>query len=276
MLNNPFCVAPPPEIVEASRELIRRIDASDYLRSLFSEGKMMGVMIVEVGHLVLYAFSGTVKGSYHVDGFVPPIFDYSASDIVSKSQEESQRLQKWLFSNYIVQNANGEKRSILDIFADRGLTPPGGTGDCAAPKLLQYAYSHGLKPLSWGEFWYGASPSREVRRSGAFYPSCAGKCGPLLSWMMQGLDVEPNPLESDLHWSYNEPVIVFEDSSLVVVEKPSGMLAVPGRTQRQSLQDWLSQRLECEIYSCHRLDMDTSGLMVYAKSAPVQAAATTV
>ena len=282
MLNNPFCVAPPREVVEAARELTARIDSSDYLRGLFAEGKMMGVMIVEreinpscptrFGHLVLYAFSGTVNGTYHVEGFVPPIFDYSASDIEASSAEDSQRLQKWLFSNYIVYNAKGEKRSILDIFADRGLTPPGGTGDCAAPKLLQYAYLHGLKPLSWGEFWYGASPQREVRRSGAFYPSCAGKCGPLLTWMMQGLDVEPNPLESDLHWSYPEPVVVFEDSSLVVVEKPSGMLAVPGRYARESLQQWLSQRLGCEIFSCHRLDMDTSGLMVYAKSVEVQAA----
>ena len=276
MLNNPFCVSPPEEVVRAAEALIRRIDASEHLRSLFGEGKMMGVMIAKRAggseHQVYYAFSGTAKGSYHVEGFVPPIFDYEASDIASTSAQSSQRLQKWLFSNYIVGNALGERRSVLDIFADRGLTPPGGTGDCAAPKLLQFAYMHGLEPLGWGEFWYGESPTREVRRSGAFYPSCAGKCGPLLSWMMQGLEVEPNPLESDLHWSYAEPVVVFEDASLVVVEKPSGMLAVPGRTSRESLQQWLSSHLGCEVFSCHRLDMDTSGLMVYAKSVEIQAA----
>ncbi len=225
----------------------------------------------------LYAFSGLAGGSACVEGFVPPIFDWKPEDIQSSSAEESRRLQDWLFEQYVVVNGYGERRSIRQIFADRGLVPPGGTGDCAAPKLLHYALTHGLKPLAIGEFWYGASPAREIRRAGAFYPACTGKCGPLLGYMLQGVDVEPNPLESDAHWQLSEPVVHYEDSSLIVVEKPAGMLAVPGRPvkgvpPRRSLQDWLSDYCGTPVLACHRLDMDTSGLMVFAKTAEAQSA----
>lgn len=225
----------------------------------------------------LYAFSGLAGGSACVEGFVPPIFDWKPEDIQSSSAEESRRLQDWLFEQYVVVNGYGERRSIRQIFAARGLVPPGGTGDCAAPKLLHYALTHGLKPLAIGEFWYGSSPAREIRRAGAFYPACTGKCGPLLGYMLQGVDVEPNPLESDAHWQLSEPVVHYEDSSLIVVEKPAGMLAVPGRPvkgvpPRRSLQDWLSDYCGTPVLACHRLDMDTSGLMVFAKTAEAQSA----
>ena len=265
MLNNPFCYTPRPEIIEEAQRLCDMVDSSPELKPLFSEGKMMGVMQLSDGSF-LHAFSGRAGNRTNIEGFVPPIFDYDPKEIISTSPEHSQELQNWLFSNYIVSNALGQSRSIAEIFKDSGLTPPGGTGDCAAPKLLQYAYSHGLKPTAWGEFWYGASPFGEVRRHGSFYPSCTGKCGPLLSWMMNGLEVEPNPLLCDLHWSYPDPVILFEDGSIIVVDKPSGMLSVPGRTPRRSLQEWLSNYCGCTIFSCHRLDMDTSGVMVFART----------
>lgn len=308
MLNNPFCYTPSPQIEDAARALIARIDATPSLRALFAEGKMLGVLEVEIpdqvgddanvmpgatdnvmpgatanvmpgatGHLFLFAFSGLAGGQALVEGFVPPIFAWKPEDIIASSPEESRRLQDWLFEQYIVVNGRGERRSIRQIFADRGLVPPGGTGDCAAPKLLQYALSNGLKPLAIGEFWYGASPSREVRRQGAFYPACTGKCGPLLGYMMQGVDVEPNPLESDAHWHLEEPVVRYEDGSLIVVEKPAGMLAVPGRPvpgvpPRRSLQDWLTGFCAETVLACHRLDMDTSGLMVFAKKPETQSA----
>jgi len=202
---------------------------------------------------------------------------WKPEDIIASSPEESRRLQDWLFEQYVVVNGRGEWRSIRQIFADRGIVPPGGTGDCAAPKLLQYALTHGLKPVAIGEFWYGASPAREIRRNGAFYPACTGKCGPLLAYMMEGLDVEPNPLESDAHWSIAEPIVRYEDTSLIVAEKPAGMLAVPGRPvpgvpPRLSLQDWLSDYCGSPVLACHRLDMDTSGLMVFAKTPEAQTA----
>lgn len=279
LFNCPFCYTPLPEIEEAAAELIARIDSNPELKAVFEEGKMMGVLLAETaGGEVrrLYAFSGLAGGKSLIDGFVPPIFDCTAVDLNSPSRERSQELQQWLFSQYKVFNAKGESSTILDIFAARGLVPPGGTGDCAGPKLLNSAYANGLKPLAMGEFWYGRSPQGEVRRHGCFYPSCTGKCGPLLGYMLQGLDVEPNPLESDALWDLPDPVILHEDAAIVVAVKPSGMLAVPGRPiegrqPRRSLQEWLAQHLDCEIFACHRLDMDTSGLMVFAKDVASQA-----
>ena len=281
MLNNPFCYTPRPSIVEAAHALMAHIDATPSLHSLFSEGKMLGVLEIRHSRLdreseFLYAFSGLAGGSAFIEGFVPPIFEWKPEDIVGKTPEESRRLQDWLFEQYVVLNGRGERRSIRQIFADRGLVPPGGTGDCAAPKLLQYALTHGLHPLAIGEFWYGASPAREIRRHGAFYPACTGKCGPLLGYMLQGLEVEPNPLESDAHWNLADPVVRYEDAVLIVAEKPAGMLAVPGRpipgvTPRRSLQDWLADYCGASVLACHRLDMDTSGLMVFAKTPEAQA-----
>lgn len=174
----------------------------------------------------------------------------------------SENLQKWIFRNAIVHNAEGDSSSIWDIFAESGLVPPGGTGECAAPKLLEYAYRHGMKPVAMGEFWYGRSPETAVRTHGHFYPSCTSKCGPLLGFMMKGLteskDASPAPAEC--------PVIIYEDESLVIAEKPSGMPSVPGLDGRESLLEWLSSTSGEKIHSVHRLDMDTSGVMVYAKT----------
>lgn len=281
MFTYPFRYAPSPETVEAAKALAARIDASPRLRSIFSEGKMLGVLLTDRG--VLNAFSGLAGGLSVLEGFVPPIFDYSVPDGYFRRREaeisampdgiakgrESARLQDWLFSRYEVLNARGEQLSVKRIFARRGLVPPGGTGDCAAPKLLQYAYLHGMKPLAMGEFWYGASHSSEVREHGHFYPACFGKCGPLLSFMMEGLDVEPNPL--DREYEGREPAVLHADSSIIVVDKPAGMLSVPGRNGIGSLLDWLAERYG-EVHSCHRLDMDTSGIMVYARNIPCKAA----
>lgn len=281
MFTYPFRYAPSPETVEAAKALAARIDASPRLRSIFSEGKMLGVLLTDRG--VLNAFSGLAGGLSVLEDFVPPIFDYGVPDGYFRRREaeisampdgiakgrESARLQDWLFSRYEVLNARGERLSVKRIFARRGLVPPGGTGDCAAPKLLQYAYLHGMKPLAMGEFWYGASHSSEVREHGHFYPACFGKCGPLLSFMMEGLDVEPNPLDSE--YEGREPAVLHADSSIIVVDKPAGMLSVPGRNGISSLLDWLAERYG-EVHSCHRLDMDTSGIMVYARNIPCKAA----
>ncbi len=242
---------------------------------------MLGVLEVEdeegeVGFL--YAFSGTVGGRARVPGFVPPIFDLTEPEGYFRRREAeisampagperaaaSAELQGWIFEQYRVSNARGETLSIREVFARRGLVPPGGTGDCAAPKLLQYAYEHHLTPIAMGEFWYGASPAAEVREQGRFYPSCTGKCGPLLSFMLEGLDVAPNPLDREFT-ADSEPRILHEDADILVVCKPSGMLSVPGRTKAKSLLDWLRERFG-EVHSCHRLDMDTSGVMVFARN----------
>ena len=245
------------------------------------EGKMLGVLKVEdeegkEGYL--YAFSGTVGGRATLPGFVPPIYDLTDPEGYFRRREAeisampagperaaaSAELQAWIFDQYRVSNARGQTLSIREVFARRGLIPPGGTGDCAAPKLLQYAYDHKLTPIAMGEFWYGASPASEVRQQGCFYPSCTGKCGPLLSFMLEGLVVEPNPLDREFTTDA-EPRILYEDADILVAVKPAGMLSVPGRTRAKSLLQWLQDRYG-EVHSCHRLDMDTSGVMVFARN----------
>ena len=119
-----------------------------------------------------------------------------------------------------------------------------------------------------GEFWYGRPKGGQVRQQGRFYPACTGKCGPLLTFMMQGLDVEPNPLDRD--FLYSEPRVIFSDDDIVVASKPSGMLSVPGKSGRGSMMDWLAEQFG-PIFSCHRLDMDTSGIMVFARTLEAKA-----
>ena len=258
MFTYPFAYTPSDEVVREAERLIALIGSRGDLREAFGGGKMLGVLVTSGG--VLHAFSG--KGS--LEGFAPPLMD--TGSVCGASAEESARLQADIFRRTMVLNARGQSRSIADIFADRGLVPPSGTGDCAAPKLLQRTYLLGLTPLSMGEFWYGESPSSgEVREQGRFYPSCAGKCGPLLTYMMQGLEVEPNPLRVRIP---SEDVrIVFEDDSIVVASKPSGMLCVPGKTGEKSLMELLPG----PVYEVHRLDMDTSGLIVFARTPSAQA-----
>lgn len=191
------------------------------------------------------------------------------SRLKEKRQAMSEDLQKWIFRNAIVENALGERKSIASIFASKGLTPPGGTGECAAPKMLHYAYTHGLKPVAMGEFWYGRSTGAEVRVHGSFYPSCTSKCGPLLEFMTEGLDME-NPAGGTSGTRHVREIrIIHEDCDIVVAEKPSGMLSVPGKTGEASLLEILSESRE-GLLSVHRLDMDTSGIIVFAKSIKVQ------
>lgn len=372
LFTDPFRYVPHPAVTAAAGLVTSYIGSSADLSRMFSEGKMLGVLVVEekcsgeVGFLA--AFSGNVGGKSMHDGFVPPIFDLtdpggefrrkeaeisginrrvagmeSSADYLSKkgelavlrssaereiglarermaqnkarrneargrgedagalddesrreksdlhrlkkayaariSQAEaglqeyesgisqlkalratmSEELQKWIFSRYRVHNASGEESDIFCIFGDRGLVPPGGTGECAAPKLLEYAFRHGCRPLAMGEFWYGASPETAVRNHGDFYPSCTSKCGPLLGFMLRGLEVaeEGEPAE--------ELGILYEDEAVIAVDKPSGMPSVPGLDGRKSAQEILGERFS-QIFAVHRLDMDTSGILLFAKT----------
>ncbi len=184
-------------------------------------------------------------------------------------REASERLQSWLFDQYDLLDANGHRRRLPDIFADTPQhTPPSGAGDCCAPKLLQYAYLHGLRPLCMAEFWVGPSPTGEIRHDGQYYPACRGKCLPILTHMLHGLDVEDNPLATD---SGKAIEVVYEDEALAVVYKPDDLLSVPGTTDRESVYS-LARRRWPEAdgpLMVHRLDMATSGLMLIAKSLDV-------
>ncbi len=184
----------------------------------------------------------------------------------------SAALQMELFSRFRMLNARGEAKDLCELFATTPQhVPPAGAGECAAPKLLQYAYLNGLQPVAMAEFWWGGSPAGEVRRHGEFYPACIGKCKPILTHMLQGLDVEPNPL---LEIRPPDPRIVWEDEWLAVIDKPSGMLSVEGKSGVRSVAEWAH---ECWPDATgpmivHRLDQSTSGLMVIAKDKETHAA----
>ena len=173
----------------------------------------------------------------------------------------SEKLQDWIFRQYIVHNFIGEKSSIASIFATSGLIPPGGTGECAAPKLLEYAWRNHLQPLAMGEFWYGNSPDTAVRTHGHFYPSCTSKCGPLLGFMLKGLNIH----KEDADYT-TRPYVTYEDNAIIIVEKPPGMPSVTGLDNKTSLNEWLEKRNGAVVHTVHRLDMDTSGIMVYGKT----------
>lgn len=197
-------------------------------------------------------------------------FEAELLDMKRRRKQMSDDLQRWLFTQFVVRNAKGDCRNLLDIFKGTSqIVPPSGAGECCAPKLLQYAFLHGLKPKAMAEFWWGRSPVGEIRKHLSFYPACYGKCKPILDFMLQGLDVEENPLDGEEH--VKELRIVYEDEWLVVADKPAGMLSVPGKAQRASAQDVLSVQLSgIRLFPVHRLDMQTSGLLVFAKTEDVQ------
>ena len=312
----PFCYRPHPLCQLAAKEVI---DYCHRTPEMFpQEGKMFGVLVVEHEgkRYYLRAFSGIYNGSYHHEGFVPPIYDLQQGYFREEEQriveltqriqqskdneekvtlkalrkEKSQALQTWTFRQFRMHNAQGSVADLIDIFKDyktpfteeeyldykEGRTPikphskvgipPAGAGECCAPKLLQYAYLHNLKPLCMEEFWVGPSQGSQMRVEGHFYPSCQHKCVPILTYMMQGLDVEENPLFRRGQELLQQVRIIYEDTDIMVVCKPSGLLSVPSRNHGEvSLQLHLSA-IGSEIRLAHRLDQDTSGLLIAAKN----------
>lgn len=195
-------------------------------------------------------------------------FETEIEKLKNERKQRSAALQQKLFEQFRMLNAKGEIKDLCTIFEQTvHKIPPAGAGECALPKLLQYAYLHQLKPLAMAEFWWGNSPKTEVRHHGYYYPSCKGKCEPILQHMLQGLKVDGNPLSPHAHRK-EELEIVFEDEWLVVVNKPSGMLSVPGKEEET---DSVYHRVKAKYPEAtgpmivHRLDMATSGLLLVAK-----------
>ena len=256
------------------------------------------------GQVLLIAYSGVVNGLSDNDHyFVPPIYDLSVpdnfylqedaaisqlnaemeqlrqqpsspaveqrlKDLQQARKQKSIALQLKIFEHFNLRNPQGEYRNVVDIFRDakRGL-PPGGTGECAAPRLLQYALEHQLEPLALTEFWYGRSPRRYRRAHGQLYPSCIEKCSPLLAYMTQGAtESEERPVPHDA-----APTLIYEDEHIVVLNKPAGMLSVPAKDPTLSnVEQWLKERYPaCRLpfMLVHRLDQATSGLLLAAKDA---------
>ena len=198
-------------------------------------------------------------------------FSSQIEALKAERRNRSAALQQKLFQQFNFLNAKGETKNLCAIFEGTvQKTPPAGAGECAAPKLLQYAYLSGLSPIAMAEFWWGESPKTEIRHHGYYYPSCRGKCEPILRHMLQCLDVEPAPSER-YSLSQNMPEILFEDQWLLVLHKPEGVLSVPGKSEEQSIYSLLRARYPEATgpLVVHRLDMATSGLLLAAKTQEV-------
>lgn len=198
-------------------------------------------------------------------------FSSQIEALKAERRNRSAALQQKLFQQFNFLNSKGETKNLCAIFEETvQKTPPAGAGECAAPKLLQYAYLSGLSPIAMAEFWWGKSPKTEIRHHGYYYPSCRGKCEPILRHMLQGLNVEPAPSER-YSLSQNMPEILFEDQWLLVLHKPEGVLSVPGKSEEQSIYSLLRARYPEATgpLVVHRLDMATSGLLLAAKTQEV-------
>ena len=295
----PFCYEPHPLCVMAAKEVQTHIGSHAEIREDADNGKMFGVLVVkmddgrglmeeEPAYGFLAAYSGLLAGRNDWDYFVPPVYDAQQPDGHFKMTEReislishhspltakkmSQDLQMWLFHQYQLLNARGEVKDLVDIWQSyysrpklrqKYPLPPGGTGDCCAPKLLQYAYQQGLKLVCMAEFWWGATTHTELRQHLNYYPACRGKCKPILTWMLEGLDVDPNP--ELLGFAHLDPKTVYEDEYIVVIDKPSGLLSTPGRIEDYSVETLMRQRYPDAVIA-HRLDMGTSGLLIVAKT----------
>ena len=304
----PFCYEPHPLCLLAAKEVQQYIATHAEIKEDADRGKMFGVLVVEStssasraegeSYYFLAAYSGLLAGRNDWDYFVPPVYDAQQPDGYFKTQERmisqlssltphpssfnpqtskemSQELQLWLFHQYRLLNAHGKEKDLVEIWQNyynrpklrkKFPLPPGGTGDCCAPKLLQYAYQHGLKPVCMAEFWWGATTKTELRQHLNYYPACRGKCKPILTWMLQGLDVDPDP--ESLGFAHLDIPVVYEDEWLLVVNKPSGLMSVPGRVEQYSVETVMQQRYPGSVIA-HRLDMGTSGLLIVAKSLEV-------
>ncbi len=192
-------------------------------------------------------------------------FEQQLLESQKKRADISASLQQQLFEAYQFLNAEGESKSLLDIFTEDA--PPAGAGECAAPKLLNYAFAHNLKPIAMAEFWWGQSPSSEIRTHGNFYPACKTKCQPILGHMLSATSVDENPLLTN-YGEGKQIEMLFEDDYLCVINKPEGLLSVPGK----EISDSVATRMKAKYPEAtgplvvHRLDQDTSGIMLIAKT----------
>lgn len=194
-------------------------------------------------------------------------FQHQLDELITVRKVKSAAMQKSLFTKYDLLNREGVKKNVVSIFDLLERQPPAGTGDCAAPKLLQYAFTHNYTPIALAEFWWGKSPKLEVRKHAHFYPACKTKCEPILGHMLKGLELDKNPvLDVDFEKLLIETI--YEDEDILVINKPVGLLSVPGKRLKDSVETRLKEKYPNATgpMLAHRLDMGTSGLMVISKS----------
>jgi tRNA pseudouridine32 synthase/23S rRNA pseudouridine746 synthase len=193
--------------------------------------------------------------------------EQEVSELKKNRKQLSARLQNRLFDQYTFLNALGERKSLWEIFGfDEGQVPPSGAGECAAPKLLHYAFEKGWTPVCMAEFWWGESPKSEIRRHGSFYPACRSKCLPILGHMLKGMEVDSNPLNT-MTIAAEDIGLLYEDAHMLAVNKPAGLLSVPGKSDLASVYTLMQTRYpEDHLMMVHRLDMSTSGVLLIARN----------
>ncbi len=292
---------------KAKREVMADIEAHTEWREEVGRGKMFGFLLYNGGMLKAYSgqilgrsdWDGYVPAIFDYlqpDGYFKTheaeitqlnkkVEKYRGINVKgderrrldtirAERKERSQALQRWLFTQFRITNPEGGSASVLEVFGEYAkrnalhqTVPPSGTGECCAPKLLNYANSHGLKPLALAEFWYGESPKGEVRHHGRFYEPCQSRCQPIIWWMMRDEGkvkregrALPSLSEGKMPQDARHLTLLYEDPWLIAIDKPCGLLSVPGKRQLPNAQDMIGHRVT------HRLDMDTSGILLAAKT----------
>jgi tRNA pseudouridine32 synthase/23S rRNA pseudouridine746 synthase len=195
------------------------------------------------------------------------LFEDKITSLKKERKEKSNYLQQTLFSKYAFLNQQKELKNLLAIFNDPAIKPPAGSGECAAPKLLQYAFANNLKPIAMAEFWWGISPSAAVRQHKNYYPACQGRCKPILTHMLDGTAMDANLLLENL--SEKQVLeIIYEDDVLIVVNKPAELLSVPGKNIKDSVYTRIKEKYPAATgpLIVHRLDMSTSGILLLTKT----------
>jgi tRNA pseudouridine32 synthase/23S rRNA pseudouridine746 synthase len=195
------------------------------------------------------------------------VFEVKIARLKKERKEKSNYLQQTLFSKYAFLNQQKELKNLLDIFNNPAIKSPAGSGECSAPKLLQYAFANDLKPISMAEFWWGISPNSAVRQHKNYYPACQSRCKPILTHMLQGIRMDPNLLLENLS-EKQELKIIYEDDVLIVVNKPAEFLSVPGKEITDSVYNRIKEKYPTATgpLIVHRLDMSTSGILLLTKT----------
>ncbi|UPQ78938.1 pseudouridine synthase [Flavobacterium azooxidireducens] len=244
--------------IKAEREL----DFESYKsiqKRLSKESQLESIQLKQMNH---FWKEEIAKAQQKVNDFQSKI-----NQLKEERKAKSAALQQKLFQQYSFLNQNGETKSLGTIFEDN---PPASAGECAAPKLLQYAFAHQLKPIALAEFWWGQSPKSEIRKHGHFYPACTGKCKPILAHMLDGMALDDNPLLQNPAEN-KELTFLYDDDYLSVVHKPAEFLSVPGKTIQDSVYSRYKEKFPEATgpLIVHRLDMSTSGILVMAKSTEI-------
>lgn len=178
----------------------------------------------------------------------------------------SQEAMRRIWDSYVFTSFSGEQTTVRALFPAGD--PPSGAGDCSAPKLLDAARRLALTPLALAEFWWGAPPPGGGRVEGMYFPACKEKCGPVLPFLLRGIEVAKRETWKPRAVPEEELRIVLQDERFLVLDKPAGMLSVPARDE--SVTDCLTVRVQRRFpnatgpLAVHRLDLDTSGLLLVA------------